>query len=237
MTRSVSQWGKESSPHQYLNELTIREFEKIEQYKIFKGTRTRCIVPLTKTPMQELGLNIVEASSHTPWERQDQMLTSTACLLISAASFFELHGFFQPRSSTSPMTGSCHFSEKFRETNARVSFWPWWLWSGGMSFKQKQRLVSPCQNWFLKTCSPCVGNQMMTKRDMLQSLSSSFGKTSKKAVTQLPQARERTAEQLFDQLGYVALAVEGNDDPSDPTARCINDTRRGNWWPDLDFQD
>ena len=39
----------------------------------------------------------------------------------------------------------------------------------------------------------------MTKRDMLQSLRSSFGKTSKKAVT---------------------------DDPSEPTARCINDTKK-----------
>ena len=52
--------------HLCLHELTIREIEKIEQYKMFKGTRTRCIVQPTKTPMQELGLTIVEASSHSP---------------------------------------------------------------------------------------------------------------------------------------------------------------------------
>ena len=53
-----------------------------------------------------------------------------------------------------------------------------------------------------------------------------FRSRSKKAITQLPQARERTAEQLFDQLESVALAVEGNDDPSEPPARCINDTKK-----------
>ena len=63
-----------------------------------------------------------------------------------------------------------------------------------------------------------------------------FGRKSKTAISQLPQSRERTAEQLFDHLESVALAVAGNDDPSEPTAKCINDTKKGNWWPDLDFQ-
>ena len=63
-----------------------------------------------------------------------------------------------------------------------------------------------------------------------------FGRKSKTAITQLPQSRERTAEQLFDHLESVALAVAGNDDPSEPTAKCINDTKKGNWWPDLAFQ-
>ena len=53
-----------------------------------------------------------------------------------------------------------------------------------------------------------------------------FGKRSRKAVAHMPQARERTAEQLSDQLESVALAAEGNDDPSEPTARCINDTKK-----------
>ena len=42
---------------------------------------------------------------------------------------------------------------------------------------------------------------------------------------------ERSAEQLFDTLKPVALAVEGSDlgtieDPFEPTTRCINDTKK-----------
>ena len=40
------------------------------------------------------------------------------------------------------------------------------------------------------------------------------------------QSRERTAQQLFDHLESVALAAEGKDDPSEPTARCINGTKK-----------
>ena len=44
-------------------------------------------------------------------------------------------------------------------------------------------------------------------------------------------SRERTAEQLFDHLESVALAVENSDlgtseDPLGPTARCINGTKK-----------
>ena len=58
-----------------------------------------------------------------------------------------------------------------------------------------------------------------------------FGKRSKKAITQLPRSRERSAEQLFDTLEPVAFAVEGSDlgtaeDLFVPTARCINDTKK-----------
>ena len=55
-----------------------------------------------------------------------------------------------------------------------------------------------------------------------------FGNKTKRAATG---SRERTAEQLFDQLESVAFAVEGSDlgtteDPFEPSARCINDTKK-----------
>ena len=55
-----------------------------------------------------------------------------------------------------------------------------------------------------------------------------FGNKTKRAATG---SRERTAEQLFDHLESVALVVEGSDlgtteDPFEPTARCINDTKK-----------
>ena len=50
-----------------------------------------------------------------------------------------------------------------------------------------------------------------------------FGKKTKRAATE---SREGTAEQPYDHLESVALAVEGNDDPSEPAARCINDTKK-----------
>ena len=55
-----------------------------------------------------------------------------------------------------------------------------------------------------------------------------FGKRLETAMTQLSQSRERTAQQLFDQLENVALAVEGNDDSSESTAKCINDVKKRN---------
>ena len=51
------------------------------------------------------------------------------------------------------------------------------------------------------------GNQMMTEMDMQQSLRSSLAKRQKEQ----PQNRERSAEQLFDILESVALAVKGSD--------------------------
>ena len=55
-----------------------------------------------------------------------------------------------------------------------------------------------------------------------------FGKKTKRATTE---TRERTAEQLYDHFEFVALAVEGSDlgtteDPFEPTARCITDTKK-----------
>ena len=55
-----------------------------------------------------------------------------------------------------------------------------------------------------------------------------FGKTSERAVKE---SRERSSEQHFTDLEFVALDVEGSDvgtggDPFEPTARCINDTRK-----------
>ena len=211
--------------HLCLNELTIRELKKIEQYKIFTWTRTRCIVPPTNKHIQELGLIIVEASSHSPWKRQDQMLTFSTCLLISVASFsttwvpsFGRVNFGRlktwtsrvphRRCSTSPMTDSCHFS-RIWETITRLSFWQqrltfyqkmkriaWWSWFGGMSFKQKQRLVSPRQNWFLRTCSSFMGIRWWEKGHAAI-FEVKFGKRSKKTIAQLSQARVRTTEQLF----------------------------------------
>ena len=72
------------------------------------------------------------------------------------------------------------------------------------------------------------GNQMMTEKDMLQSLRSSSAKRQKRAATE---SCDRTAEQLFDHLESFALAVDGNDlgtteDLFEPTARCINDTKK-----------
>ena len=68
------------------------------------------------------------------------------------------------------------------------------------------------------------GNWMVTKIDMLQPWMSSLEKDRGR---QLHTCRRRVSERLsssFDQLDSVALAVEGNDDPSERTARCINDT-------------
>ena len=55
-----------------------------------------------------------------------------------------------------------------------------------------------------------------------------FGKKTNRAATE---SRERAAEQLYDYLESVALAVEGSDlgtteDPFEPSARCINDTKK-----------
>ena len=71
-------------------------------------------------------------------------------------------------------------------------------------------------------------NLMMTEMDVQQT---KFDKQTRRTTTE---SRERSAEQLFYILELVALAVEGSDlgtteAPFEPTARCINDTRRGNW--------
>ena len=55
-----------------------------------------------------------------------------------------------------------------------------------------------------------------------------FGKTSERAANE---SRECSAEQLFTDPEPVALAVEGSDlgpieDPFEPTASCIHDTRK-----------
>ena len=55
-----------------------------------------------------------------------------------------------------------------------------------------------------------------------------FGQKTERATTE---SRERSAEQLFDTLEPVALAVEGSDlgaseDCFEPTASCINDTKK-----------
>ena len=55
-----------------------------------------------------------------------------------------------------------------------------------------------------------------------------FGKKTERTTTE---SRERSAEQIFDFLELVALAVEGSDlgateAPFEPTARCISDTEK-----------
>ena len=55
-----------------------------------------------------------------------------------------------------------------------------------------------------------------------------FGKKTERTTTE---SRERSAEQLFDTLESVALAVAGSDlgtteDQFNPTARCINDSKK-----------
>ena len=55
-----------------------------------------------------------------------------------------------------------------------------------------------------------------------------FDKKTKRAATEL---RERSAEQLYDDLEFDALVVEGSDlgpteDPFEPTASCIHDTKK-----------
>ena len=55
-----------------------------------------------------------------------------------------------------------------------------------------------------------------------------FGEKTERTTTK---SCERSAEQLFDTLEPVALAMEGSDlgpteDPFEPTARCINDTKK-----------
>ena len=52
------------------------------------------------------------------------------------------------------------------------------------------------------------GNQMMTKKGHAAIFEVKFGKRSNTATTQLPQSRERTAQQLFDELEFVVLAGE-----------------------------
>ena len=56
-------------------------------------------------------------------------------------------------------------------------------------------------------------------------------KLGKKTERTTTESRERSDEQLFDTLESVALAVGGSDlgtteDPLEPTARCINDTKK-----------
>ena len=55
-----------------------------------------------------------------------------------------------------------------------------------------------------------------------------YGKTSERAVKE---SREQSVEQLFADLESVALAVKGSEldtteDPCEPSARCINDTKK-----------
>ena len=57
---------------------------------------------------------------------------------------------------------------------------------------------------------------------------SKFNKKTERATTE---SRERSAEQLFDTLEYVALVVESSDfctieEPFERTARCINNTKK-----------
>ena len=58
-----------------------------------------------------------------------------------------------------------------------------------------------------------------------------FGKKTEEAITD---SRERTADTLFADLESVALAIEGSDlniteDNFVHTAKCIQDTKKGNW--------
>ena len=73
---------------------------------------------------------------------------------------------------------------------------------------------------------------MMTEVNMQQFLSSSSAKKTERATTE---SRERSAEQLFDTLEPVALAVGGSDlgTTEDPHLSQQQDAtmtpRRGNW--------
>ena len=69
---------------------------------------------------------------------------------------------------------------------------------------------------------------LMTKNGHAAIFEVKFGKTSERVVKE---SRERSAEQLFADQEPVVSAVEGSDigtagDPFEPTARCINDTRK-----------
>ena len=93
--------------------------------------------------------------------------------------------------------------------------------AGAMSCQSTQELI-------LQDKLAFYGNQMKTEMDMPQSLKSILEKTTERAVKE---SRERTAEELFAHLEPVASAEEGSDlgtteDPFEPTARCINDTKK-----------
>ena len=70
-------------------------------------------------------------------------------------------------------------------------------------------------------------NLMMTEDGHAAIFEVKFGKKTEGITTE---SRERSVEQFFDTLEPVAFAVEGSDlgateDPFEPTARCINDTK------------
>ena len=73
------------------------------------------------------------------------------------------------------------------------------------------------------------GNQMLvTEMDMPYSLKSDLAKRQKRATEA---SRERSAEQLLNDLESVALVAEGSDlgtseESFEPTASCINDIKK-----------
>ena len=81
-------------------------------------------------------------------------------------------------------------------------------------------------------CSrPLWGSDVDDKNGHAAIFEVKFGKTSERVVRE---SCERSAAQLFADLESVASAVEGSDlgpteDPFEPTASCIYDTKKGNW--------
>ena len=161
----------------------IREDRTIRK---FNWNRQRYTVPPTKTPTQEHVFILAESSSHSVWEKQVRTLTSTTCQRTSAASFSTTWVpstgrvnsgklrtwtiYHKAKSSTSLTTLNSYFKENSGTKSKRTWFWrqrwqltnrwkvvTWWLWHGGMSFKQEQELVTPRENRFLRICSPFVG--------------------------------------------------------------------------------
>ena len=54
-------------------------------------------------------------------------------------------------------------SSRQRGTVCRQKAVAWRLWLGGMPFSQKQWPVSPCKNWFHRSCSPSLGINRRSK--------------------------------------------------------------------------
>ena len=133
---------------------------------------------------------------------------------------------------------SCYLDGRGGQIANRHKAVAWGLRLGGMPINKKQWFVSTCKNWFHRSCSSSLGINRRREFSHAAILEMKLGKESERVITY---SRGRTADALFMNLESVALAIEGSDIsiPEDnfvPTARWIQDTNKGNWWPDQVFQ-
>ena len=134
-----------------------REFEKTEQCGNSNITRKRCTVPPAKTPTQEHGLKIVEASFKSVRKAGPDVdlynVSTYKCSIL-------FNNMGSMKSSTLPT------SSQLTKRRKGVA---WCLWLCGMSFEHKQWPVSTRKNWFFGIYSPFMGIRWWQKSvDMRQ---------------------------------------------------------------------